>query len=254
MSFNFDGFINSLCAFEEEDDVLDFVKDVLKQLDIASAIYVYIPREHLYDKERIRLHSFNRPTHDPLIDAFRSILNLSEEIPFMTLRGYDQKTPFYGFKPPLDIPSVENWTEKKALYERFPGYDGLIIPMMALGNKEGYFALNIKEDRATPAFTRHMQMVFQALHQRFCELADEPPLDINFSPREVEVMMWMLMGRNQRSIAEAMNVSAHTINGYIRNIHLKLKVDNSVKAAVKIEKLNLLVPHYPGLKSPDKLV
>ena len=251
--FDFEALLSDVEAQNTKSGLLSLVDPILAHFDIPTAIYLFIPREHLCNKECIAIHHWGY-NNDHQIQALRAMVSLNEEIPFMSLRGYDLKAPFYGYQVPIEAPSVEGWNKKAEVYSAFSAYEGLIIPMIGLGVKEGYMGLGIKQEKITPLLQRRLHLIFQCLHQKYAELdALETHIDFNFSPREIELMMWLVAGKTQAFIAKAMKISPNTANGYLRNLFLKLKVDNRVKAAVKIDRLNLVVPHYRDLKSPEGL-
>lgn len=58
--------------------------------------------------------------------------------------------------------------------------------------------------------------------------------------REIEVLICLATGKNNREIADELIVSVHTVKAHVSNILEKLEVDCRVMAAVKAFKLGLI--------------
>jgi len=61
--------------------------------------------------------------------------------------------------------------------------------------------------------------------------ASAPPRSL-LSPREQEVLKWVAAGKSDHDIATILTVSVNTVAYHMRNIFLKLKVNNRVTAVV----------------------
>jgi DNA-binding CsgD family transcriptional regulator len=71
---------------------------------------------------------------------------------------------------------------------------------------------------------------------------DRPPLELlNLSPKETEVLGWLLAGKDNKSIAKAMDVSTSTVRKHLENIYRKLNVQSRAEAvAIALDRLGLL--------------
>ncbi|MCC6599122.1 MAG: response regulator transcription factor [Crocinitomicaceae bacterium] len=54
------------------------------------------------------------------------------------------------------------------------------------------------------------------------------------SPREQEVLQYLSRGLRYKEIASKVNLSAETVRTHIRNIYIKLQVDNKTEAINKV--------------------
>ena len=61
---------------------------------------------------------------------------------------------------------------------------------------------------------------------------DAPPIMTTLSTREREVLVWVASGSRDGNIAEKLNVSSETVSFHLRNIYVKLAVNNRVAAVV----------------------
>ncbi len=59
-----------------------------------------------------------------------------------------------------------------------------------------------------------------------------PPCMVVLSPREQEVLKWIAAGKSDNDIAGILTVSSHTVAYHLRNVFLKLRVNNRVTAVV----------------------
>jgi len=59
-----------------------------------------------------------------------------------------------------------------------------------------------------------------------------PPKMISLSPREQEVLKWVAAGKSDDAIANILNVSSNTVAYHLRNVFIKLEVNNRVTAVV----------------------
>jgi DNA-binding CsgD family transcriptional regulator len=54
-------------------------------------------------------------------------------------------------------------------------------------------------------------------------VSDDPAIDVSmFSPREIEVLRNLAVGRTNATTARRMNISVHTVDTYIRRIKDKV--------------------------------
>ena len=56
---------------------------------------------------------------------------------------------------------------------------------------------------------------------------------IHFTKRELEVVRMLSQGFNNRTIAEILNISTHTVKANLEMIYSKFEVNNRVQAVIK---------------------
>lgn len=64
-------------------------------------------------------------------------------------------------------------------------------------------------------------------------------LDIQLTPREKDILELLSNGLAKKQIAGELNISAHTVGEYVKNIYTKLKVQNAPAAVAKAYKSGL---------------
>lgn len=64
----------------------------------------------------------------------------------------------------------------------------------------------------------------------------------SLSDREIEVLTWLIVGKNTRAIAEKLESSTSTVEKQIRSARRKLKARNNEQAVTKALMLGLIKP------------
>ncbi|VDN46445.1 Uncharacterized transcriptional regulatory protein YfiK [Petrocella atlantisensis] len=59
----------------------------------------------------------------------------------------------------------------------------------------------------------------------------------DFKPRELEIIKWMVQGKDNREIAEALYLSLGTVKNYVSQIYMKLEVANRANAIIALKKI-----------------
>ena len=68
----------------------------------------------------------------------------------------------------------------------------------------------------------------------------KPELDIKLTTRELDILQLLSLGLVKKEIAEKLDISAHTVAEYVKNIYGKLDVQNAPAAVTKAFKSGLL--------------
>jgi len=76
----------------------------------------------------------------------------------------------------------------------------------------------------SPAIAKKVLGTFQAKHETS---------KYNLSPREIEVLQWLIKGYSIKHIAVQMNLAFDTIRSHLKNIYQKLHVNCGKEAIVK---------------------
>ncbi len=70
---------------------------------------------------------------------------------------------------------------------------------------------------------------------------NEIPCEIEMTERELEVLKYISEGKNNKEIAQLLNISMHTVKGHIHNIFSKLSSNDRTDAVIKAIKAKILV-------------
>jgi DNA-binding CsgD family transcriptional regulator len=87
----------------------------------------------------------------------------------------------------------------------------------------------------------HIVAVVEAMNRRIAHLLEtRTGLHISLSEREAEVLHWIGRSKSNGDIATILDVSATTIDTYVRRLFAKLQVNDRIAAAVKGIRLGLI--------------
>jgi len=59
----------------------------------------------------------------------------------------------------------------------------------------------------------------------------------DFKPRELEIIEWLVQGKDNREIAETLFLSLGTVKNYVSQIYMKLEVANRTNAIIALKKI-----------------
>jgi DNA-binding NarL/FixJ family response regulator len=81
--------------------------------------------------------------------------------------------------------------------------------------------------------------VARLMMQHFATTAFVPEDSAILTPRESEVLTLVAQGLRNAEVAEQLNLTAHTVAGYIKSIYAKLGISNRAEAARRAARLGL---------------
>ncbi|GGX61528.1 hypothetical protein GCM10011309_09350 [Litorimonas cladophorae] len=127
-----------------------------------------------------------------------------------------------------------NWTLKKV-------GDGLCCPLYGPDNRRGYAFVGFGRDKTefAPIMPYQIQTLVQLMHVRYCKMIKSLQRQIKFTRRETEVLELMSFGKTNAEIATVLKISKSTVDGYVKNIFLKLETTDRVSAAMRAQTLQL---------------
>lgn len=114
--------------------------------------------------------------------------------------------------------------------------EGIAVPVFGPYGRNGYVGLGCGagdwpfSHRETTRF----HFICQAGHLRYCELlAETLPEHVKLSERETEILGWIARGKSNAVMADILDLSANTVDTYVRRIFRKLRVGDRVTAALR---------------------
>ncbi len=112
-------------------------------------------------------------------------------------------------------------------------HDGLVIPVLLKPGEVAYFGLGAKDKKLslTGAALLEVQIICQITHQRYEQLL-EPPETLDLTPRELEVVSWIMQGKSNAAIATILGISNHTVDTLVRRCFRKLGASNRLEASL----------------------
>lgn len=142
----------------------------------------------------------------------------------------------------LNIP--ESGFQGEALLQTTPlntAHDVLIVPTFAPLNRIGIFVIDMSEHdilkgQSVMAQQNLMARVLthaQNLHLQICRKQNRTASDRSrLTKREQEILLWVVRGKSNSEIAEILDLSLHTVTGYLRNIYIKTESTDRTSAAI----------------------
>ena len=177
---------------------------------------------------------------------------------YYTARGYENLDPVRSYvvtaRNPFawdDITELPCYSkkEKKVMYEAKDAklYDGIGVPLygplgevagIGLASSAGKVMLAEHDMSFINLVSHQFYAAYAALHKR----ADFPTQAIRLTNREREILLWCARGKSYSVIGDILSLSEHGVEFHMRNIYLKLHVNNQVMAVVKAIHLGLITP------------
>lgn len=114
--------------------------------------------------------------------------------------------------------------------------DGYSLPVFGPNGRDAVLAVGraVDDDALNNANIERLHLFAQAAHTRLCALMPEWPDDKPLlSGRETEILDWVARGKSNGVIAQILDLSAGTVDTYLRRIYEKLEVSDRTSAAVR---------------------
>jgi DNA-binding CsgD family transcriptional regulator len=122
------------------------------------------------------------------------------------------------------------WAPKNELPENKTGGSYILTKAFGPRGLMGLFMLEMKKVEASTnsSVLEHVQQVTQTAFSKIVLLGNSFSQPSRLTPREKEIAKWIAYGKSNNEIAEKMDISIHTVNGYLRAIYLKTQTSDRV--------------------------
>jgi len=113
--------------------------------------------------------------------------------------------------------------------------DGYNLPVYGPRGRKGTLAVGnpVSVEALENAPLDEMHLIAQAAHMRLCQLLPDMAPTALLSARELEILEWVARGKSNGVIADILDLSAATVDTYLRRIFGKLQVSDRTSAAVR---------------------
>lgn len=121
--------------------------------------------------------------------------------------------------------------------------EGVGLPVYGPGNRDAFVSFGLAHPVGPRDESKIQQLwaIAQAFHSRVCNvLGQAEDAVVELSPREMEVMQWVALGKSSRDIGVILGISAETVKTYTRRIYDKLDAHDRLGATIKALQLNLI--------------
>jgi DNA-binding CsgD family transcriptional regulator len=125
------------------------------------------------------------------------------------------------------------------------GPHGYSIPVSTKHGHRGLFAVSFS--RSAEEWAEFLAITQSALIHIANRLHGRVVLELfgedrpRLTPRELECLRWIALGKDTTAIATILSISPHTTRDYVKSVHYKLDCVTSAQAVTKAVKLGLLV-------------
>jgi DNA-binding NarL/FixJ family response regulator len=170
------------------------------------------------------------------------------------LQALETQTPPQVILLDVGLPGMSGIDGIKLLKERSPATHVIMLTMFDDHDKvfrsicagaSGYLLKTAPKDKITEAIGEVLQggapmnaKIARSVLEMFSKLAGPLP-DYGLTPREKDVLEFMVQGLIKKEIADKMSLSYHTVDTHLRNIYQKLHVNSRTHAVAKALKERL---------------
>lgn len=232
---------------ERQDELLLKVvdePDIDKALHLAcTALGVRHMVYHLAHNVGLPIDSpFVRTTYSPEWVARYLLNNYVEDDPVVR-RGFRSSLPFFWSDLTIETP-IQQTILVEAISNGV-GELGYSVPITDKSGRRALFSVNHSGDpgkwrKLVAQNAELLAELGQILHRKaLLHLHTEdrrPPL----SPREIECLTWTAQGKDAPTIADILEISDHTVRGYLKSAKYKLSCGTIAQAVFEASKLRLI--------------
>lgn len=136
--------------------------------------------------------------------------------------------------------------DRKARYMRIAAQHGLVrgvgVACFGPNARSGYLGAVLQGDETPGAIVLQcIHAIGQTSFQRYCRLVRDHADIPDLSNRELEVLHWIGRGKSNSVIAAILDISASSVDVYVRRLFAKLRVSDRTSASLKAHSQGLLV-------------
>ncbi len=232
-----DRFMAAINAVTSADSVGVLRYRLIKHLSIKSASYHHIPAVGTYNFGQLnRYYAYNVP------DEIKSFYDKTspQDDPGVHFVFSKARAVWLSETVDADMMKQLKYTRKIQATLDFVG-DCLLVPLYGPYHRRGYFVLSFENPREfyDDMFQWQVQAILQAVHLQYCLVVETFRVSKRLTNRESEVLELITFGKTNPEIGTILGISPHTVTGYVKQIFLKLNVQDRVTAALRASSFNL---------------
>jgi len=211
----------------------------LKSYNIPRFKSVYFPARSLYDFNEVEFFAFGYDDFMEIPNAVKAAFSSRERISLLRDKLERMTAPVFGLdflmQGVLKKDEIEKFNQRPAFIKQ-----GLLIPLYGPNRFVGVIGLAANREDLNKEQIRELQVFCMSIFQRYCELkVDTEPAGKNLTPREMQTLRGLMIGKSNNEIASSLGISANTVNAYVKALYIKLHVNDRVSAAGKARELGL---------------
>ncbi|MFL0356679.1 autoinducer binding domain-containing protein [Erythrobacter sp. GH1-10] len=225
-------------ALEDIGEVLWYAVGVCEELGAVRQSYHFTPLFERQNSERTVVHAHG---FDP------EWLELYDESNFRKSDPIPPRTMAYGAMLSWEraMTIAPNTSENEAFFARMREFGlvhGFGLPLFGPRSRNAYASIDFGRPGSEVGEKKLgiARSISQAAHQRVCVLLESARQPVELSPRELEVLEWLVRGKSLSVTADILGLSQDTVKTYAKRIYAKLGTNDRVGAVVKALKLGLV--------------
>lgn len=222
---------------EEPEEVLPLVLSQLVTIGVSSISYLKRPSVGLeVDRKSHQLYTY--ATCPDWTRAYeRDFVNVDPAIRIGAITG---KPSWWG-----DLLDARLLTATERAYLKAAAdaglKQGLTLPAFGPRGMNGFLMLSLNSPEGKNTICMQtMETVSYIVHRRYLEIEMHQSVTPSLSPRELDVVRWMVRGKSNSVIADILELSPSTVDTYARRIFLKLGASDRVTASLRAIAFGLL--------------
>lgn len=229
--FNFlENNINEFRPFDDARDALSTLQAISDDQVISNATYFAINIPTPDGQTGYALSTYSDSWHD------RYFEKRYQEIDPVVRRGLSQIVPFdWADEENKDIETVQFFGEAR---EFGVAKQGFSIPIRGVSGDHALFSINsdlseLEWKRYLREHKRDVMLAAFFFHMGVTDISDKENVKLKLSQRERETLKWMANGKTSWEAAQIMDVSQRTIEFYLANIRVKMRVNTTTQAVAR---------------------
>lgn len=122
---------------------------------------------------------------------------------------------------------------------------GITIPAYGPACRNGAIVLAFRRGRQhlNKTLTGMATLFAQRAHEAYCKMIKSNLKQVShMTPRETQILKELAQGHSNKAIARNLEISPHTVNGYLRMIMLKLGTEDRTASLLRAIRLGLISP------------
>ena len=231
-------FTATMDAFNDARNLNEVLKTFRAHFAIKSGIYHHIPAIGAYNYGL--LNTYFTVNFPPEITKFYKSHSLGSE-PGARYIFSVARHMWLSDMPYVDSIVGTNHERRAHIALELMG-EAVVSPLFGPYHRRGYSMISFGKDKSfyDEAFGWQVQSLLQAMHIRYSMVVEHFNASKRLTARESEVLELLRFGKTNREIAMALGISPSTVGGYLKQIFLKLDVQDRVTAALRASSFSLI--------------
>lgn len=225
---------NNISGVSEE-EYTEILGWIFSKLGIEKFAYVHLEPTP-FNNSKISIYS-NYPSE--WVETYRK-QSLYKTDPVMANTAVTA-TPFFWDEIPEEMDTHSDIFEQSASYGIKQGYT---VPIHEPGRAFGSLHLSSEEnDPDFPTIVRSNLFIIKALSiiaNQYRPVETTVESNLRLSPREIEFLRWLALGKNYKEIGLIMNITERTVKFHAKQMTEKMDCINVKQAMIKAVQLNLV--------------